>query len=689
MALGSYIFDANTETPDTVARRRAIADALLKQSMQDSQPKSVMAAIGQGLGDLGEVLAYRRNNSRADEAETAGRASVGDLSVLFGGADDAGEARGPATGDSGAVLDATSGADMAPYQKALLDTIAGTESPGYNVMYGGGRFSDYSHHPNQAIPIRSGPNAGKTSSAAGRYQFLGSTWDAMAHKLGLTDFSPASQDKAAWALASETYRRKTGGDLAAALQSGDPRVIAGVGHALSGTWTSLPGGIEQGQGANRFVQAFNRYLGGAGQRPTQVASLDPSAGMDKAYPNTWSGDEVPMPPGLSKPQPYTSPLPGSDNDPTGLGQAQPMPPIQRVTRALQQAQGVNAAPASPAVQRVAQAMSQRARVALGILQNPWASDGQKAVASAVLKQEIEQGDPAYQLGLRKSQIELDQLEHPSPDYGFTSVGDNLVRTDKRTGDAIPVYQGKPKGTPKEQDYEYYAAQEKAQGRQPLSFGDWDVRNSKAGSSSVTVNNAGTTELQKLFAKRYDDISTQAQGAPDAIAKLDRMTALSKDPNFYSGTGAGTVQFFKQALAALGGDPNAAAPMEEFAALSNRAVLDTMGGSLGTGFSNADRDFVVSTVPALDATPQGNLKRIDVLRRINQRKIEIGKMADDYVMQNGQLDAGFNKLLSQYAETHPLFGDLSGQSGSQPQAPAAPAADGWKVMPNGVRIRVKP
>jgi hypothetical protein len=245
-----------------------------------------------------------------------------------------------------------------------------------------------------------------------------------------------------------------------------------------------------------------------------------------------------------------------------------------------------------------------------------------------------------------------------------------MQMEQRNADREYALQARTKPTGKEQDYEYYAAQEQAQGRQPLSFGDWDVRNSRAGSSSVTVNNAGATELQKLFAKRYDDISTQAQGAPDAVAKLDRMTALTKDPNFYSGAGAGQVQLFKQALAAIGGDPNAAAPMEEFAALSNRAALDVMGGSLGTGFSNADRDFVVSTVPALDATPKGNLKRIDVLRLINQRKIEIGKMADEYVMQNGQLDAGFNKMLSQYAETHPLFDGLKGQGDGGAAPPGA-------------------
>jgi muramidase (phage lysozyme) len=138
-------------------------------------------------------------------------------------------------------------AALSPYARALLNTIAGTESPGYNVMYGGGRFNDYSHHPDQAVRIQTGPNAGRTSSAAGRYQFLNSTWQDEANKLGLKDFSPDSQDQAAWDLASSTYKAKTGQDLNSVLASGDRASLAGVGNALAGQWTSLPGGIEQGQ----------------------------------------------------------------------------------------------------------------------------------------------------------------------------------------------------------------------------------------------------------------------------------------------------------------------------------------------------------------------------------------------------------------------------------------------------------
>ena len=142
--------------------------------------------------------------------------------------------------------------------RALLDTIAGSESPGYDTLYGGGKFEGYTDHPRQAIPITSGPNAGKTSSAAGRYQFLGSTWDGVKREAGLPDFSPDSQDRGAWFLANKVYRQKTGRDLEQDLTNakGNPAAVQGIGRMLAGTWTSLPGGIEPNNATGSFSQRY-------------------------------------------------------------------------------------------------------------------------------------------------------------------------------------------------------------------------------------------------------------------------------------------------------------------------------------------------------------------------------------------------------------------------------------------------
>lgn len=176
---------------------------------------------------------------------------------------------------------------MSPYAQALLDTIAGTESPGYNVIYGGRRFSDYSRHPGVAVPISSGPNVGQTSSAAGRYQFLGSTWAQQAKKLGLTDFSPASQDIAAWDLAKTSYGARTGRNLEVDLQN--PAMLGQIGESLSPVWTSLPGGIEAGTNHSKFANAFQKALGGPSGTATSAGAMyaggpgsAPAAGLPPA-----------------------------------------------------------------------------------------------------------------------------------------------------------------------------------------------------------------------------------------------------------------------------------------------------------------------------------------------------------------------------------------------------------------------
>lgn len=63
----------------------------------------------------------------------------------------------------------------------------------YDTLYGGGRFSGYDAHPNKAVS-----RWGHTSTAAGAYQILYTTW-AEAKKQGIViDFTPASQDQLAF-----------------------------------------------------------------------------------------------------------------------------------------------------------------------------------------------------------------------------------------------------------------------------------------------------------------------------------------------------------------------------------------------------------------------------------------------------------------------------------------------------------
>jgi muramidase (phage lysozyme) len=109
----------------------------------------------------------------------------------------------------------------------LIRTGEGTTGPnGYRTMFGGSTFADMSDHPRRAIT-----RSGMTSTAAGAYQFLSRTWDEMAAKYDLVDFSPASQDVAAVGLI------KRRGALADVLAG---RFRAAI-QKCNKEWASLPG----------------------------------------------------------------------------------------------------------------------------------------------------------------------------------------------------------------------------------------------------------------------------------------------------------------------------------------------------------------------------------------------------------------------------------------------------------------
>lgn len=110
--------------------------------------------------------------------------------------------------------------------RKFLDFIAEAEGADYNVITGGSRFSDYSKHPGVVgLVTKEG-----SSTAAGRYQITKSTYDEFAPKLGITDFSPDSQDKLALAIIAKN------GALDDVRQGNFRNAI----DKLGGRWASFP-----------------------------------------------------------------------------------------------------------------------------------------------------------------------------------------------------------------------------------------------------------------------------------------------------------------------------------------------------------------------------------------------------------------------------------------------------------------
>jgi muramidase (phage lysozyme) len=163
-------------------------------------------------------------------------------------------------------------APISANERAYLDTIRMAEgtwhgggTKGYGTMFGGGQFDWSKGHPNQVV--RSG---GYASAAAGAYQFMPDTWNAVSKQLGLKDFSPESQDRAALQLI-----RNRGVDPTKPMST---EALA----KLSPEWASLPttsGRSYYNQPVKGQQELMRFYQGrlGAAPNPGNGAAPAPSA----------------------------------------------------------------------------------------------------------------------------------------------------------------------------------------------------------------------------------------------------------------------------------------------------------------------------------------------------------------------------------------------------------------------------
>ncbi|WP_028693960.1 glycoside hydrolase family 24 protein [Pseudomonas cremoricolorata] len=161
-----------------------------------------------------------------------------------------------------------------PNVLAFLDMLAWSEGTstlrasddGYNVIVGGRLFTDYSQHPRIKVWL---PKYAIHSTAAGRYQFLARTWDAIVKNYGFKGrFIPEAQDLAAIKLLGEC------GALPL-IKAG--RISQAIVHAAP-IWASLPG-AGYGQREHQLAALLGIY---AAERAVQPSAADDLLAMFSA-----------------------------------------------------------------------------------------------------------------------------------------------------------------------------------------------------------------------------------------------------------------------------------------------------------------------------------------------------------------------------------------------------------------------
>jgi hypothetical protein len=174
---------------------------------------------------------------------------------------------------------------------------------------------------------------------------------------------------------------------------------------------------------------------------------------------------------------------------------------------------------------------------------------------------------------------------------------------------------------------------------------------------------GETEEQKAWGKKRIEAHYKRKGearqAEGQLMTLNELENLISSPETYVGAGAGAIKDIKRIAGFFGFEPKGTTNAEVIESLSNQMALKMRNPESGFGMpgSISDRDvkFLKATVPGLTKTKEGNLELIRILRKLQERKIEISDLESQYLEQNDTLK-GFEKVRREFVKDNPMFGE---------------------------------
>ncbi len=143
------------------------------------------------------------------------------------------------------------------------------------------------------------------------------------------------------------------------------------------------------------------------------------------------------------------------------------------------------------------------------------------------------------------------------------------------------------------------------------------------------------ERAKASADRLTGIIKDGATARQTSSRLDQISTLVDGLNTGKLTPAQVAA--NQVLGNFGINFAGLSNAEAAAAIMSKVTVDMMGGSLGTGFSNADRDFVTKMAPQLAMTPQGRNTLVQYLKMGAQNQTKQAEFARKWEQRYGTID----------------------------------------------------
>ena len=166
------------------------------------------------------------------------------------------------------------------------------------------------------------------------------------------------------------------------------------------------------------------------------------------------------------------------------------------------------------------------------------------------------------------------------------------------------------------------------------------------SSSSQQETEFSKDLGKADAERVKNAMNTRENSIGTLNSLNRLNELNQQ-DLISGSFAtgrvGATNFLSTLGLASGKDVDRLSASENYQKTAGDVILATLGGKLGTGFSNEDRKFIQSLVPQLENSPQARKQLIEFMVGKNQSIVEETTRLENYARDKKSLKGYVPKI----------------------------------------------
>jgi hypothetical protein len=162
-------------------------------------------------------------------------------------------------------------------------------------------------------------------------------------------------------------------------------------------------------------------------------------------------------------------------------------------------------------------------------------------------------------------------------------------------------------------------------------------------------------LGKKDAERVDAAITLRDTAVSTINSLNKLASLPDNQlitgQFATGRVGATNLLVTLGLAAPS-DTNKLVSSQEYQKVAGDVILQTLGGKLGSGFSNADREFIQGLIPQLETNPAARRQLISFMQNKNQEIVKESIRLENYAREKKGLSGFEPKIPMSVAPSQP-------------------------------------